>query len=116
MIYTIISTVNKNKIKENRDCRILRQPLSLLPKELDEFVSNTKNDELRAERYLAYTTLLCGLDIFFGIDNATVKKNSDGKPYLVFDNKKYQKNEDASTLNDGNQKNEEYVIKTLLFL
>ena len=94
MIYTIISTTDKNKIEENRDCRVLRQPLSLLPKELDEFINNTKNDNLRAERYLAYTTLLSGLKVFFGIDGASVAKDSEGKPYLIYESKKYQKNED----------------------
>ena len=84
MIYTIISST-KNRIEENRDCRALRQPLSHLPKELDEFISSTKNDSLRAERFLAYTSLLCGLKVFYGIDNASVKKDLEGKPYLVYD-------------------------------
>ena len=84
MIYTIISST-KNRIEENRDCRALRQPLSHLPKELDEFISSTKNNSLRAERFLAYTSLLCGLKAFYGIDNASVKKDPEGKPYLVYD-------------------------------
>ena len=84
MIYTIISST-KNRIEENRDCRALRQPLSHLPKELDEFISSTKNDSLRAERFLAYTSLLCGLKAFYDIDNASVKKDPEGKPYLVYD-------------------------------
>ena len=84
MIYTIISST-KNRIEENRDCRALRQPLSHLPKEVDEFISSTKNDSLRAERFLAYTSLLCGLKVFYGIDNASVKKDLEGKPYLVYD-------------------------------
>ena len=84
MIYTIISST-KNRIEENRDCRALRQPLSHLPKELDEFISSTKNDSLRAERFLAYTSLLCGLKAFYVIDNASVKKDPEGKPYLVYD-------------------------------
>ena len=85
MIYTIISST-KNRIEENRDCRALRQPLSHLPKELDEFISSTKNDSLRAERFLAYTSLLCGLKAFYDIDIASVKKDPEGKPYLVYDN------------------------------
>ncbi len=85
MIYTIISSTKKNRIEENRDCRALRQPLSLLSKELDEFISSTKNDSLRAERYLANTSLLCGLKAFFGIDNASVAKDPEGKPYLVYE-------------------------------
>ena len=105
MIYTIISTTEKNKIEENRDCRVLRQPLSLLPKELDEFINNTKNDNLRAERYLAYTTLLSGLKVFFGIDGASVVKDSEGKPYLIYDGKKYQKNEDSTVQYKTHQKN-----------
>ena len=111
MIYTIISTTEKNKIEENRDCRVLRQPLSLLPKELDEFINNTKNDNLRAERYLAYTTLLCGIKEFFGIDVASVAKDSEGKPYLVYESKKYQKNEDLLGQYMPYQKNIDYIEK-----
>lgn len=87
MIYTIISSTKENKIEENRDCRALRQPLKPLPKELNEFVCSTKNDSLRVERYLAYTSLLCGLKAFFGIDNASVMKDSEGKPRLLYDTK-----------------------------
>ena len=85
MIYTIISTIQKNEIEENRDCRALRQPLPLLPKEIDDFIKNTKHEKLREERYLAYTSLLSGLKAFFSIDNATVAKDREGKPYLVYD-------------------------------
>ena len=112
MIYTIISTTEKNKIEENRDCRVLRQPLSLLPKEFNEFINNTKNDNLRAERYLAYTTLLSGLKVFFGIDGASVAKDSEGKPYLIYDEKKYQKNEDLSVRCKSHQKNIDYDEKS----
>ena len=111
MIYTIISTTEKNKIEENRDCRVLRQPLSLLPKELDEFINNTKNDNLRTERYLAYTTLLSGLKEFFGIDGVLIDKNSEGKPYLVYEPKKYQKNEDLLGQYTSYQKNIDYSEK-----
>ena len=111
MIYTIISTTDKNKIEENRDCRVLRQPLSLLPKELDEFINNTKNDNLRAERYLAYTTLLSGLKVFFGIDGVLVDKNSEGKPYLVYESKTYQKNKDLLCQYTPYQKNIDHIEK-----
>lgn len=84
MIYTIISTIQKNEIEENRDCRALRQPLPLLPKEIDDFIKNTKHEKLREERYLAYTSLLSSLKAFFSIDNATVAKDREGKPYLVY--------------------------------
>lgn len=84
MIYTVISSLRKNGIKtKSRDCRIIRQPLSLLQGELSEYVESAKNETVRAERGLAYTTLLCALKTFFDIDNPAIKRNKFGKPYLA---------------------------------
>lgn len=83
MIYTIISTTYENRITKNkRDCRILRQPLSLLPIEISEYIEGTKNASVKAERLLAYTTLLCGLKIFFDIEDPIIKRTKDGKPFI----------------------------------
>lgn len=87
MIYTVISHLGENRIEiKNRDCRIIRQPLSLLPAEVSEYIEKTKNDSARAERSLAYTTLLCALRAFFDIDGARVERSEHGKPYLVGEN------------------------------
>ena len=86
MIYVLISDGRSREITEQtekRDCRLVRQPLSLLPTEIKEYIENTKNDSLRLERRLAYTSLFCGLTEFFGIDNAKVKRSKDKKPYIV---------------------------------
>lgn len=115
MIYVLISAGEANKKTEQikkRDCRLVRQPLSLLPKEIKEYIENTKNEELRLERGLAYTSLFCGLKEFYGIENANVKRTKDGKPYLTLpgedtvdskcqilgSKKQYQKNEDFDVL------------------
>lgn len=110
-----VDCIDKNLLdgeNNKRDCRVLGQPLSLLPEEIDEFINNTKNESLRAERRLAYTTLFLGLREFFGADDLTVAKNSDGKPYLVYRTQKYQKNEEASTDNCSHQKNKDLPVKT----
>ncbi len=118
-----VSCSIKEILDEKRDCRILRQPLSLLPEEIKKFIENTKNDMTRSERRLAYTTLLCGVKAFFDIENCTVAKAPDGKPYLIrvdkpsaqktsveksysqSDKKKYQKNEDLNNEECQHQKN-----------
>ncbi len=84
MIYTVISTINENRIKaENRDCRVLRQPLSLLPAEISDYINKAKNDSVRAERCLAYTTLLCALKTFYGLDGVKIYRSQEGKPCLA---------------------------------
>lgn len=83
MIYTVISSLRENGIYENRDCRITRQPLKLLPIEVKEYIENTKNAVLKAERELAYTILFASLNAFFDIDNPRLDRTDDGKPYLV---------------------------------
>ena len=87
MIYTVISTLSENRIESTkRDCRIIRQPLSLLQKEISEYIDCAKNDSVRAERHLAYTTLICSLKAFFDIDNIKLERTAGGKPYLLDSN------------------------------
>lgn len=84
MIYTVIATLSENRIEtKSRDCRIIRQPLSLLPAEISKYIENTKNLSVKAERSLAYTTLLCALRVFYSIDGAHIERNEYGKPYLA---------------------------------
>ena len=88
MIYLLISNgrcCNKTEQIEKKDCRLVRQPLSLLPDKTKEYVESTKNEKLRFERRLAYTSLFCGLKEFFGVENAEIEKTKTGKPYLVLD-------------------------------
>ena len=86
MIYTVISTLRENRINEIRDCRITRQPLKLLPIEVKEYIENTQNASLKAERTLAYTILVVALKKFFGIENPKIERTKDGKPYIVDSN------------------------------
>lgn len=87
MIYTVISTLNENRIdKDKRDCRIIRQPLSLLYEELENYIEHGKNETHKAERRLAYTTLLCALKVFYSIDFPRIERNEYGKPYLADSN------------------------------
>ena len=82
MIYTVISTLGENRIDEiERDCRIIRQPL-ILQGEIAEYVNDVKNEDLRAERRLAYSTLLFALKTFFDIDSPKIVRNEHGKPYI----------------------------------
>ena len=118
MICVIISNgksyIELNKELEKRDCRLVRQPLSLLPKEMKEYIEKTKNENLRLERYLAYTSLFSGLAAFFDVENAQIKKTDKGKPFLAIDgmeendskinklseNIQYQKNKDFDSYKD----------------
>ena len=83
MIYTVIAYLGENRIEAKRDCRVIRQPLSLLQAEIKAYIENTKNESVRAERELAYTTLLCSLKAFFDIEHPVIDRAADGKPYLV---------------------------------
>jgi phosphopantetheinyl transferase len=84
MIYTVISSLKENRIdKDKRDCRIIRQPLSLLYEELENYIEHGKNEMHKAERRQAYTTLLCALKTFYSIDFPRIERNEYGKPYLA---------------------------------
>ncbi len=95
MIYILISDLGltrENKENNKRDCRTLRQPLDLLPEEVREYIDGTKNENTRAERKLAYTSLFSGLKLLFDIDDCNIEKDVDGKPFLVTKDKNaYQK-------------------------
>ena len=83
MIYTVISTLGENRIDEiKRDCRIIRQPL-ILQGEIAEYVNDAKNEDSRAERRLAYSTLLCALKSFYNVENPRIAVNEYGKPYIA---------------------------------
>ncbi|MBQ8303249.1 MAG: hypothetical protein IJX97_06910 [Clostridia bacterium] len=92
MIYVVISHIdngrefsnqgNENIIKKQRDCRVLRQPLTDLPENIKAYVESAKNENVKAERELAYTTLLCSLKAFFEINDPIIERDADGKPYL----------------------------------
>ena len=100
MIYTVIAEASQLCKKEvpapeislnghnlpnsqNRDCRYERQPLSLIPQEVREYIEQTKNERIKAERLCAYTTLFLSLNHFFGIENCRLERTSQGKPYIV---------------------------------
>ena len=84
MIYTVIATLGENRIEtKNRDCRIVRQPLSLLQGEIKEYTDRPTNENARAERRLAYTTLLCALKSFYNVENPRIAVNEYGKPYIA---------------------------------
>ncbi|MBR5144420.1 MAG: hypothetical protein IKW53_05160 [Clostridia bacterium] len=109
MIYTFISDLSLSKeefrqirvkneiLSEQRDCRILRQPLSLLSADVKSYIDETKNELARAERRLAYTTLLSALSLFFGIEGCTISKTPEGKPYLVLPDRNPEDNSDVNT-------------------
>lgn len=84
MIYTIISDLSQldNIYTQDRDCRYARQPLSLISKDIREYIDSTKNEQLRKERLLAYTTLFAFLSHSYGIENAFIERNEYGKPYF----------------------------------
>ena len=87
MIYTVISTLKENRIdKDKRDCRIIRQPLSLLSEDIKKYIQLGKSEMHKAERKLAYTTMLCALKVFYSIDFPRIEKNEYGKPYLADSN------------------------------
>ena len=84
MIYTVIATLSENRIEtKNRDCRIIRQPLSLLQGEIKEYTDSATNESVKAERRLAYTTLLCALKSFYNTENPRIAVNEYGKPYIA---------------------------------
>lgn len=79
MICVIITDIQNTE----RDCRDMRQPLSLLTSELREYVDKTKNEKAKRERIYAYSTLLLSLKKLFSIDNPIILKNENGKPYIL---------------------------------
>lgn len=140
----ICSTVeDKSEKTENtaseRDCRILRQPLSLLPESVRAYINGTVDSGVRSERCLAYVTLLSSLIAFFCVTAEDIGRSPDGKPYLVYQaaenneskaeppkqelshtvallcsdpSEKYQKNEDDTVEQLTDQKNQVFLSAT----
>ena len=87
MIYCLISNAGKRVITDDsREGRIIDSinfPESRLPDDIKDYIDKTKNEQVRSERFSAYTSLLCGLKTFYGIDNFSIKRTDRGKPYIV---------------------------------
>ena len=84
MIYVVISggTIRKNELINKRDCRVLRQPQSLLPDEVKKYIENTANEKTKDERNLAYISLFSALKVFYSLDRCTLERSKNGKPYI----------------------------------
>ena len=83
MIYTVVSSLKENRIEINkRDCRFIRQPLSLLSEKTRVHIDSGRNETHRAERRLAYLTLISALKGFYNIENPEIAVNQHGKPYI----------------------------------
>ncbi len=78
MICVVISDLQNLK----GDCRIARHPHYILPDRIKEYIEKTKNEKKRAERSLAYTTLLYSLESFFSVKDPVIERNQNGKPDL----------------------------------
>ena len=87
MIYTVISDINNFKSAresaQKRDCHNQWQPLTLIPKDVISYIENSKNDEVRLERYTAYSTLFFALFELYGKKDLTLCRTDSGKPYLI---------------------------------
>jgi phosphopantetheinyl transferase len=82
MIYLIVA--DNNSIK--KDCLDTWQSCNLFPGEIKEYIENTKNEQTKTERFIAYSTLFSSLEKFFSIGNPKIKRNKNGKPSLVDSN------------------------------
>jgi len=78
MIYLIIA--DNDSIK--KDCLDVWQSCNLFSKEIKDYIENTKNDQTKTERIIAYSTLLFSLNSFFSIDNPKLEKNENGKSFI----------------------------------
>jgi phosphopantetheinyl transferase len=78
MIYLIIADSNNSK----GDCHSVWQPHNHLPDAVQEYIDKTNNESVKAERTLAYSTLILSLEKFFSIKNPTIVRNENGKPYI----------------------------------
>lgn len=82
-VFSISSAKAIDGNKESGDCCKMQQSLPELPRDIREYINNTKNEKVKAERRLAYTTLLCSLSVFFDIKDVKIQKDSLGKPFLI---------------------------------
>ena len=87
MIYTVISDINNFKSAresaQKRDCHNQWQPLTLIPKDVISYIENSKNDEVRLERFTAYSTLFFALFELYGKKEVVLCRTDSGNPYLV---------------------------------
>ena len=82
MIYIVIADIQSIE----KDCRDIRQSCNLFPGEIKEYIENTKNEQTKTERIIAYSALFSSLKEFFSIENPKIKRNTNGKPSLVDSN------------------------------
>lgn len=86
MIYIAIAD-GLNRLSENNnekwDCRVMRQPQSLLPEKIIDYINNTSNEGVKKERFFAYTALGLCLKEFFDVSDWNIKRTECGKPYLT---------------------------------
>ena len=87
MIYTVISDINNFKSAresaQKRDCHDMWQPLTLIPNDVISYIENSKNDEVRLERFTAYSTLFFALFELYEKKDLTLCRTDSGKPYLI---------------------------------
>ena len=79
MIYLVIADIQSIE----KDCRVSRQSCNLFSKEIKDYIENTKNDQTRTERFIAYSSLFYSLKEFYSVNNAKLVKNENGKPSIV---------------------------------
>ena len=87
MIYTVVADTKKFKeAYENaqiRDCHDTWQPLTLIPKDVLDYIKNGKSEEIKTERLAAYSTLFFALFSLYGNKNFAICRKDSGKPYLT---------------------------------
>lgn len=87
MIYTVVADTKifrtlSEKLKK-RDCRDVWQPLTLIPKDVLDYIKNGKSEEIKIERLAAYSTLFFALFSLYGKKNFELCRKDSGKPYLT---------------------------------
>lgn len=87
MIYTVVADTKifrtlSEKLKK-RDCRDVWQPLTLIPKDVLDYIKNGKSEEIKIERLAAYSTLFFALFSLYGKENFDLCRKDFGKPYLT---------------------------------
>ncbi len=87
MIYTVIADTEvfrtlSEKLNK-RDCRDTRQPLTLIPEDIFDYIKSGKSEEIKIERLAAYSTLFFALSELYGKKNCSLCRTELGKPYLT---------------------------------
>ena len=84
MIYTVIVDIlDFCNFYNKRDCHIAWQPLSLIPDEIIKYIKSANSNEVKMERFAAYSALFIALKEFFGKTELVLERSEHGKPYLV---------------------------------